>query len=432
MSTWTIPSFLFCNCAGNEPRVAMAMNLLSHALRNVIRTRQRTLVVVGAMAFACFIMIFYSSLMEGWLQTTEENVIGNELGEVQIHAYGYRADHDLYNYMAESAELVERLEQHGFYAAPRLFGFGLAAAGDNSAGVRLRGVDLDREPLVTRVDKHLLAGSWLDRDHPEGIVIGRKVAKILGVEVGNEIVFVGQAADGSLANDVYRIRGILKSISDSVDRAGFFMSASSFRELMLLPEGAHEIAVRGGKGKQKDLGVLTAETQALAPGREVLSWRQLQPVLARIVDLSRSSLIIMLLVTYSAVGILTLNSMLMSIFERIREFGVMKALGFSPLGVFTLIVIESFTQVAMAAFLALTTAVPLSLFCETHPIDLSALASTSSSIAGIAFDPIWYSRVTAETIVLPIIFLFVVAGGAIMYPAAKAALIRPLEAIYHR
>ena len=407
------------------------MDVLSIALRNVIRSRHRSLVTISAMAFAGFIMIFYATLLEGLLHTTEQNAVGMEIGELQIHAPGYRDDPDLYNRINNVESLIERIENVGFNASPRLYGFGLAAAGISSSGVRLRGVDLDRESLITKIHQHLLTGSWLDRQDPTGVVIGRKLAKTLGVKVGDEVLYVSQAADGSLANDLFRVRGILKSVSDSIDRSGFFMSAQAFRDLMVIPQGVHEIVVlRRDPGL--DLDSVTDGLAALLPDFEVMNWRQLFPVLARVVDLSEISLMILLLITYAAVGILTLNAMLMGVFERIHEFGIMKAIGVSPWRIFSLILGETLVQVSVAVIVALLTAMPLSFYFETHPLDFSGLAKTSSSIAGVAIDTLWYCRVTADSVLTPVIYLYAIAFIAILYPATKAAVIRPIKAIYHR
>lgn len=140
----------------------------------------------------------------------------------------------------------------------------------------------------------------------------------------------------------------------------------------------------------------------------------------------------MLLITYTAVGILVLNAMLMNVFERIRELGVMKALGISPLRVFFLIFSEALLQVTAAALLALAAGLPLAYFFQSNPIDLSMLAGTSATIAGVAIEPYWFCKVTAEGIALPIVFLYLITACAILYPACKAALIRPIKAIYHR
>ncbi|NTV15686.1 MAG: ABC transporter permease [Desulfobulbaceae bacterium] len=408
------------------------MNITLCALRNVWRTRQRSGVIILAMGFAGFIMIFYAALMEGLLRTTERNAIAMETGQIQIHDPGYRDDPDLYKMVAGSAPVLDLLAAAGFQAAPRLYGFALAAAGNASAGVQLRGVAIAPESRVTEIHQHLLAGNWLAEDDPEGVVIGRKLARVLGLAVGGEVVVVGQAADGSTANQIFRVRGVLKTANENIDRAGFFLLEKTFRSLLVMPAGYHEIALRysGADGQ-----LLDSHTRALATrltGLEVRNWRQLQPVLARVLDLSRYSLLLMLFITYTAVGILTLNSMLMAVFERIQEFGIIKALGVPPWQVFVLIVVETVIQILAASVLAVVTALPLSLYCQTHPVDLSALASTSASIAGIALDPFWYSQVTPETVLAPLLVMATMALLSVIYPALKAARIKPLAAIHFR
>jgi ABC-type lipoprotein release transport system permease subunit len=291
---------------------------------------------------------------------------------------------------------------------------------------------VERESRVTDIHRHLLAGAWLDDGDPAGVVLGRKLARILGLTVGGEVVIVGQAADGSMANEIYLVRGILKSVSEGIDRAGFFMTETAFRNLAVMPRGYHEIALRYGDDQDRTLAERTAALAARLPGLEVMNWRQLQPVIARILDISRYSLLLMLIITYTAVGILTLNSMLMAVFERIHEFGVIKALGVMPLQVFHLIVAEAALQVTAAVMLAVGTALPLALYCQTHPVDLTSLASTSASIGGIALDPLWYTTVTWKTVLVPVLVMAGMALAAVVYPAVKAARLKPLAAIHHR
>ncbi len=407
------------------------MQIFFFALRNFNRSRTRTWITVGAMAFACAIMIFYASLLEGWLAGMEKNAVGMDLGEFQIHAHGFRTDPDLYKTIVDEEKVLARLNEADFVAAPRLYASGLAAAGNASSGVELRGVDLAREQLVTALNQHVWQGQWLAEEDRRGVVLGRKLARILGLTVGDEVVLVAQAADGSTANELFRVRGILKSVAEGVDRSGFFMNAATFRRLMIVPRGVHAIVVKRQLATE-DLSRATARLAHLLPDYEVRNWRQLQPVLARLFEMSNISLVIMLLITYAAVGILTLNALLMSVFERIPEFGVMKALGFSPWGLFAMIVVESMLQVTVAVFLALAAGLPFSLYFSRHPIDFSHFVQSSSTIAGIAFDAKWYCVVTMNSVVLPILFLYLVAGVAILYPALKAAMLKPLAAIYHR
>jgi ABC-type lipoprotein release transport system permease subunit len=399
------------------------------ASRNVVRNWRRTLVTTLAMGFAGFIMIFFAALTEGLLQTSERNAVAMNLGDVQIHAEGYRDDPDLYKRIDNAADLVCKLQKAGFYATQRVYGFGLAAAGSTSAGVQLRGVNLTNEVTVTQIHQHVMQGDWLADTDPKGVVIGRKLARTLGVTPGNEVVIIGQATDGSMANDLYTVRGILKSIGDDVDRAGFFMAESTFRELMVLPQGAHEIAVMR-PDPSRDLESATAQVAALASGYETMNWRQLRPVIARILDLADAQTIIMVLITYVAVAMIVLNAMLMSVFERIREFGIMKAVGVTPWQLTLLVYAETMIQVVTASIIALLSGWSVAHYYQQNGIDLSAIIS-GASFGGVAIDPIWCAHVTTESLVIPIVFLFLIAAASVVYPAIKAAIIRPVKAIHY-
>jgi ABC-type lipoprotein release transport system permease subunit len=405
------------------------MRILSMASRNVIRNWRRTLVTTLAMGFAGFIMILFASLTEGLLYTSERNAVAMNLGDMQIHAEGYRDDPDLYKRIDNASDLVKRLQQAGFHAAHRVYGFGLAAAGSASAGVQLRGIDLINESTVTQIHKHVMQGNWLADSDPKGVVIGKKLGRTLNVKPGDEVVIIGQATDGSMANDLYTVRGILKSIGEEVDRAGFFMVERAFRELMVLPQGAHEITVMR-PDRSSDLESATTQVAALAPGYETLHWRSLRPVIARILDLADAQTIVMVLITYVAVAMIVLNAMLMSVFERIRELGVMKAIGVTPWQILLLIYVETMAQVTVASIIALSSGWSVARYFQNNGIDLSAIAG-STSFGGVAIDPIWYAYVTKEAVIIPIVFLFIIAAAAVIYPAIKAAVIRPVKAIYY-
>ncbi|MCW8983534.1 MAG: ABC transporter permease, partial [Gammaproteobacteria bacterium] len=217
--------------------------LVRFAFRNLWRHRHRTFVTIAAMGLAGSVMVFYAALMEGMLFDSKRNAISMNSGEIQIHAENYRRDPDLYKRIDNDYEIVEKLQQEGLNAAPRLYGFGLAAAGTSSSGIKMSAIDVDYESRVTEIHKHVMRGEWISKEAPNEVVIGRKLARTLGVDLGDEVVIVSQAADGSMADALFNIRGILKSVSEEVDRAGFYMNADTFRELMVVPEGSHEIVI---------------------------------------------------------------------------------------------------------------------------------------------------------------------------------------------
>jgi len=406
------------------------MNTLFFAFRNMKRNKLRAAATIGAMALAGGVMILYSTLVDGIVVTMERNIVEMETGEIEIHAADYREDPDIYIQIKDHERLVEKLSAIGFNAAPRLYGFGLAAAGTSSSGVWLRGVNVRQEAKVTQLDRHLASGAWLSEDDPKGVVIGKKLSKSLNAATGSEIVVVSQALDGSTANDIFIVRGVMKSVSENLDRSGVMMTDEAFRALMSMPSGVHQIAV-SRNDHVETLSAAAARVKEASPGLEVKTWRELKPIIANMLDTVDVTMMLMLLITYTAIVIVTLNAMLMNVFERIPEFGVMKAIGMTPLKVMALVSAEALAQAIVACILALAIGLPFSFYAQSHGFDLSRFW-TGGAVGGVAFDPIWKAKVTFKSVMTPLAALFIVAMTSVIYPGLKAALIKPREAIYHR
>jgi len=407
------------------------MNLFTLASRNVYRHRHRSIVTTLAMAFACTMMIVFAALMDGFAIGSERNVVSMNTGDIQIHQPGYRDDPDIYRLIEQADAIVEQHQQIGFYTTARLFAYGLMASDESSSGVQLRGINLKTEPMVTDIDQHVMTGQWLADNDPHGIVIGKKLSKLLDVSLGDELIFVGQTADGYMANDRFEIRGILKSVSAAIDNGGVFMSDVMLRELITLPEGAHEIVLIR-HDRTTDLTTATAQVQSrVGEQLEVMNWQQLMPIINRFLETAHLQTLIMMIFTYIAVGSVVLNAMLMSVFERIHEFGIMKAIGVKPKQLIVLIYIEMFIQTFLAVLLALVAGSALSWYLQENGLDMSSLAD-GISFAGLAFDPVWYAALTPNALMMPSVFLFIIAAIAVIYPAVKVAVIQPVEAIHHQ
>ncbi len=405
------------------------MNTMRLAGRNILRARRRSLVTVGAMAFALGIMIVFSALYDGLLFDLRRNASLMTMGHLQIHPEGYLDKPSIYERIGNETAILDKLHNLGYKATPRLFAGGLAASDNASAGVRLWGVDPEGERQTVKMTEHLQKGTWLENSDPNGIVLGKVLARTLEAGPGDEVVIVTQAADGSMANDRFTVRGVLKAIGDEINAAGLFLPLKTFRKFMEIPQGAHEITLAmGDEMILEEAGKSLSET---FPKLEVKTWKQLNPSMAEMVELSDAFLLPMIVLVYMAIGIVILNAMLMAVFERIKEYGVMKAIGVTPFQLFRLVLAETLVMSLYACVFGLLFGIPFAWILQTHGIDLSSYAD-SASMSGVAMETIWRSLLTARSIYMPVASLFVLSLIATIYPALKASMLNPIEAIHHQ
>lgn len=408
------------------------MKVLRMAWRNLWRNGRRTLVTVGAMTLALWAMVLYTSLMQGMLGSMESTLLDVELGEIQIHADGYLERPSIWERIEDPDALLQALDETGLRSSARLLGGALVASGDASTGAVLKGLRPERDAQVSDVHQRLDRGEWLDRSDPEGVVLGYRLARTLAIDVGDELVALSQATDGSMANDLFLVRGVLESLSEETDRATVFLVEDQFRSFFTLEDGAHQVIVRSGEGQDlaAAAGVVERAAASSVPGVEVKSWRDLLPGIANILDSAQAAVQVVAFVVYVVIAILILNAMLMAVFERIREFGVLKAIGVSPRRVLALILTEGALQAALAIVIGLVASLPALWFVTARGIDVGQLGGTA--IMGVSMDQVWTGAVSPATIVGPVMILLFIVGLAVLFPAVKAARISPIEAIHHQ
>ncbi len=406
------------------------MQVTKTAWRNVWRNTRRSGVTIAAMTFSLFMMICVTSFYEGMLKKMEANITEVEIGDIQIHDPEYRNSPSLYNSMATSEEVAAALESINYQTSERLLGSGLVASDETSAGAAIFGLEIDDDAEVSLVFERISQGEWLSESAPKGVVVGRALARTLHITIGDELVLLSQAYDGSMANDLFTVRGVLSSISEVTDRGGVFMPSDTFREFYALQGGAHRLMVKRPNNVDLDQAVIDVKDATAKQELEVKSWRELSPILATLIDSALQVMQIGFLIIYVAVVIMLLNAMLMAVFERIREFGILKAIGVSPASVLALILMEGVIQTIVAITLAFLLCIPALWYLVNVGINLAAMGNLS--LMGMSFDPIFHGVVTAKTIYMPLTTMMVIVLLGVLYPAIKAARITPIEAIHHQ
>lgn len=407
------------------------VNVFTMAWRNVWRNHRRSTITIAAMTLALVVELLYAGMVTGMMGGMEDDVTEYELGDVQVFAQGYLTRPSLYDVVDEPDALIAALQDGGYQATSRLYGGGLAGAGEASSGVALVGLDPVRDAEALSLSQALARGTWLDGSDPTGVVVGGGLARTLGLELGSELVVLSQATDGSMASELFTVRGVLLSVAASMDRSTVLVPESTFRELMVLPEGAHRIIVR--RPADVPLADAKAFVAGVVEGRdgiEVKTWRELSPFLAQWLDSVSSVVVVFYLIIYVTVGILILNAMLMAVFERIREFGVLKAIGVSPLQVLAMMLCEGLIQASIATGIGVLLALPAMVYLQTTGVDVGALGGVQ--MIGMTMPAVWMGEFSVATSAVPVVMLYVISLAAVLYPAIKAARVSPVEAMHHQ
>lgn len=412
------------------------MVLLVIAWRNLWRHSRRSLITAGAMALGagfCMATMAYVAGMYGMMSRV---MIDEQLGHVQVHQVDYPKKKGMLDTMPEglidSVLAVPGVER----ATERAFGNALISSDDKTTGVQLVGIDPTRERTVTAVAERMDAGTYLSAEPAHEILLGKDLAEKLGVHVGDEVVLVTQASDGSLGNDLYTVHGVFRSGQTVLDRAGAFLHLRDLQDLLVLPGQVHEILAIGADVDQAD-ALATAVRDALAPpggtpaDPELLvqSWRAANPATAQMMSMSSVSKGVIVFFVFGLAAFGVVNTMVMSVFERTKELGVAIAVGMRPRQVVTMVMLESLllgvvASVAGGAFGAL-----LDWLLVTYGMSLTSDSGKTIDAGGIMFDPIVYGKVDPNDIVVVLISVVVVSVVASLWPAVRAARLRPVESM---
>jgi ABC-type lipoprotein release transport system permease subunit len=402
------------------------MLIVKIAWRNVFRQKRRTILTVLTM-FGGFTL---SAISIGWADGTYNRIIDmftrNRLGHIQVHAVDYLDKPSLYRKI-DNIEAVGRLigQVEGVDAwTPRLYSAGLVSVGENTAGVRIIGVDPDRESRATRFEKKVIEGRGFSVTPSHEAILGKGVAATLKASVDDEIVVVSQGADGSIANDLYTVIGIVKSGDAIMDQSSFFLHLKDAQELLVLEGAVHEIAIIATDLDQVRYLSGKIKQELNDPNLVVSPWQEFARSFYVAMRTDKEGAWIMLFIVILIVAIGVLNTVLMTVLERTREYGVLRSVGTQPLQVFRLVLYE----IGFMGIAGIVIGAGLSLFIN-HLLSNHGIAMPHAfTYGGIEFTH-YYSEVNAHSIYIPALTVMLSAMIVSVFPAIKAARVAPAKAL---
>ena len=400
--------------------------ILKIASRNIFRQKRRTILTALAMIVGFALLSVTIGLSDGAYGNIISMFTRNRMGHIQVHREGYLNKPSLYETIDGYTTVGEVIENSTGVEAwtPRVYAAGLGSVGEKSTVVQIIGVDVTRETQATRFDKKVVQGSTLAATASHEAVIGTGLAKILSAKIDSEIVIFSQGADGSLANDIYKIVGIAESGDDVTDRVACYLHIEDAQELFVLEGRAHEIVVIISNINQVGKVTNAIEASLNDSTLEVAPWQVVAKSFYRAMKADQQGDAIARWVIMLIVAIGVLNTVLMSVLERTREYGVLKAIGTTPMQIFWLVtcevVIIALGSICVGALLGVLANYLLSIYGITYPEEIT--------YGGMKLKTL-YAEVNARSLIIPAITVMLSATIVSLFPAIKAARILPAKAM---
>jgi putative ABC transport system permease protein len=398
----------------------------SIAWRNVWRNKKRSAVLLMAVAFGLWAGILSGGITWGMVEQMVNSAIEVRTSHVQIHQPDFRSHKEISDTIPNGLAVLQQVRRlpEVKAAAGRIVLTGMASSPITTAGVVIMGVEPSEEVQVTQLHNRLIEGDYFATQTRNPVIISKRLADNLGVKLGNKIVLTAQATDGSIVAGAFRVVGIYKTVSSQYDKMTLFTQRRDLENLFSLGGAVHEIAILAHNSKQVD--ALSATLKATYPNLEVDTWAQLEPEVGLTVGMTEQWVLIFIVIILLALVFGITNTMLMGVLERVRELGVVMALGMNHTRIFAMILLEAIFLSGIGGVLGLGFgALTISLLHRTG-IDLSMV---QEGFEAFGMSPMIYPSLPFRE--YPIIAVLVVLSAilASIYPAVKAVRLNPVNAI---
>lgn len=399
--------------------------LLTLSWRNIWRHPGRSGALLAAVIAGLWAGVLTVGAMNGMLKQRLDYLINNEISHVQIHHPQFLTDAYPRNFIPDTGQIKTWLDQD---ERIRDFSFrtltdGMLQSPVKTSGVRIRGIDTTTEPRTTRFHENMVTGDYLDAQVRNPLVMGRSLAQSHQVDIGQRIVLVFETVDNELTAAAFNIVGLFASASEHYDKSNIFVRAEDLNSLLADQPVFHEIAMM--LHHADEAGAVTGDLNTTFTESRAQAWFELSPELQTLVDYGQVMLLIITTVIMLALAFGIMNTMLMAIFERLHEIGMLISVGMSRLRVLVMILLESLILTLIGALTGIVFAAISVAWLHERGINLELFAS---GLAEIGYDNIIYPFLEPDEFVIIVFVVIVVTLLAATYPAIKATRIDPLEA----
>jgi ABC-type lipoprotein release transport system permease subunit len=395
--------------------------------RNIWRNKRRTLISMSAIGVGLLLVIFYSGLVGGMLGDAKNQLDNGGMGHLELFAPGFRAQRDVNTVMADIDEWRPKLQlPPGSEVGSRVLARGLATSARGNEPVQVMGVTWEDEKLLSAHLRQVKSGALPAADDEHGVLIGEELAERLALKVGSKLRLMVQRTDAEMGADLFRVRGVFHSVAPAIGQRQVYISQPAARTLIGLEKGAHQLVIQLPDPNQAD--ALAAKLRPGLSGVEVMTWGELLPILRRMEALMDNVVFVMAAFVYLLVGLGVLNTMLMSVLERTREFGVLMALGTRPSRIVSVVLAESFWISSVSVVLGAALGALLTWYFGQDGLHVMK-GSEAFQLEGATISTLVKTRFNPLDVVKATSFVYAMALIVGIYPASRITRLQPAEAL---
>ena len=379
------------------------------------------------MVFSNVLLVFMISLQFGMYGLMIDNGLKAFTGHMQVQAPGFVDDQKMRQVVDDIAPLAERIrEGTGLSSvAARAQSFVFASSEERSYGIAIFGVEARYEPLVSSIPGLLSEGRYLDADMAAEIVIGAVLARNLRVGVGDELTLIGSGLDGSFAAAVVNVVGIFDSGIAEIDRTIAEIPLGYFQDMFYMEGAGHQVVVNAPI--IDDAPAVQAVVEGLVPDDLVVhDWNRLQPGLKQAIQADMTSAFFMYGVLAILVAFSVLNTQLMSVLERTREFGIVMSLGLKPGRLGRLVILETVMMGLMGMVLGAALGAAVTYYFSVNGFTIPGMEVMAAQFNLPART---YPQVSVFSLLLGPSIVFVFSLLAAIYPAVRLHWLHPVQAM---
>ncbi len=403
--------------------------LLKLAWLNIWRNKRRTIITATSVFFAVLLAIIFRSLTDGIYDNMIHNVVSYSSGYLQIHQKGYWDEQSIDNTFEEDEQLYQELLKNPnvTHLIPRLQTFALASYADKTKGVLILGIDPTKEKVVNNLHEKIIDGQYIENVNENAVVLGEGLASQLKLKVNDKLVFLGQGYHASSAAGKYKVKGLVKLGAIELNNNVVYMPLKQSQFMHGAENRLSSISVMLDKTKNLEKLKQSLQKSIDPDTYEVMTWKEMMPEMDQFIEADSTGHYIIIGILYFIISFGLFGTLLMMIFERKHELGILIAIGMKKRLLATILLLESILISLIGCFVGIIAGILVVKWFTINPIHLTGEIKEVYEDYGI--ESIIYFSSQEKIFIVQTLIVLILSVLLAFYPGYKVMKLKPVEAI---